>query len=106
MEPIPDEVARALVAAEAPSLLPSLSMAPVAAASLCSVYKAEVDGRPVAVKVQRPGIVAQVAADAYLLRLAALGVERLKSNGRRIVQAEVSHCFHLEALEWRRVLVV
>jgi hypothetical protein len=50
--PIPDEVARALVAAEAPSLLPSLSASPVAAASLCSVYKAEVDGAPVAVKVR------------------------------------------------------
>ena len=51
VEPIPDEIARALVAAEAPSLLPSLSTSPVAAASLCSVYKAEVDGKPVAVKV-------------------------------------------------------
>ena len=53
--PIPNQLAREIVASHAPELMGSLSSLPVAAASLCSVYKAVVGGKDVAVKVQRPG---------------------------------------------------
>merc|ERR1719163_1184484 len=45
---------------------------PVAAASLGQVYKAKLkDGRDVAVKVQRPNILEQVALDMHLIRVGA-----------------------------------
>lgn len=47
---------------------------PVAAASIGQVYKASVQGRPVAVKVQRPDVREQVTLDLYVIRrLAGLG---------------------------------
>ena len=47
-----------------------ISPEPVAAASLGQVYKAKLkkDGTEVAIKVQRPGIMKQIALDMYLLR--------------------------------------
>ena len=51
------------------SLLSKISDEPVAAASLGQVYKATMkDGREVAVKVQRPNIMNQIALDMHLLR--------------------------------------
>lgn len=50
------------------SVLTSISDEPVAAASLGQVYKATMrDGREVAVKVQRPHIMNQIALDMHLL---------------------------------------
>ncbi|CAK0859688.1 unnamed protein product [Prorocentrum cordatum] len=47
---------------------------PVASASIGQVYKATMDGREVAVKVQRPDVREQVTLDLYVIRrLAALG---------------------------------
>jgi len=87
--PIPNKTAREIVASQAPGLMESLSATPVAAASLCSVYKAVVGGRPVAVKVQRPGLREMIAADARLLRLGASAVEGIQgADGQRIVRAE------------------
>lgn len=51
------------------SVLKKISGEPVAAASLGQVYKATFkDGREVAVKVQRPNIMNQIALDMHLLR--------------------------------------
>ncbi len=51
------------------SVLKTISDEPVAAASLGQVYKATLkDGREVAVKVQRPNIMNQIALDMHLLR--------------------------------------
>jgi predicted unusual protein kinase regulating ubiquinone biosynthesis (AarF/ABC1/UbiB family) len=52
----------------APALLAHLSPEPIAAASLGQVYKAELDGSPVAVKVQRPAITERIALDMLLVR--------------------------------------
>jgi predicted unusual protein kinase regulating ubiquinone biosynthesis (AarF/ABC1/UbiB family) len=57
---------------------------PVAAASLAQVHRARlVDGRDVAVKVQRPGIDAQVRADLAALQELAAFVDRHTETGRR-----------------------
>lgn len=51
------------------SVLSKISDEPVAAASLGQVYKATMkDGREVAIKVQRPDIMNQIALDMHLLR--------------------------------------
>jgi len=89
--PMSPEEARAQVAAElgAPpeDLFARFESAPAAAASLGQVHRAVLpDGRPVAVKIQYPGIAAQVAADLKLLRrsLAAqklAGADLLRQRG-------------------------
>jgi predicted unusual protein kinase regulating ubiquinone biosynthesis (AarF/ABC1/UbiB family) len=59
-------------AADAPGqpLFAELSSRPVAAASLAQVYYAKTwDGQELALKVQRPGLVRQVALDMYVLRI-------------------------------------
>jgi hypothetical protein len=72
---------RDIVAVELPDALSCLTETSagggvaVAAASLAQVYRGTLNGRDVAVKVQRPGIAARVAADATLLRAAAKAVE-------------------------------
>jgi predicted unusual protein kinase regulating ubiquinone biosynthesis (AarF/ABC1/UbiB family) len=82
MEAADIDLARAIVAKECPKVLHVLDGGKaIAAASLSQVYKGEVDGRVVAVKVQRPGIAARVAADAALLRIAAKVLEA--TAGRR-----------------------
>ncbi|GMI40129.1 hypothetical protein TrCOL_g12991 [Triparma columacea] len=54
------------------SFFTSISDTPVASASLAQVYKAvTLDGRTVAVKVQRPNVLSQVSKDLYVLRRAA-----------------------------------
>lgn len=58
---------------------------PVAAASLAQAHPATLlDGRPVAVKVLRPGIERRVAADSAVLALAARLVERWGAPIRRL----------------------
>jgi predicted unusual protein kinase regulating ubiquinone biosynthesis (AarF/ABC1/UbiB family) len=54
------------------SIFKSISDEPLAAASIGQVYKGVLkDGRTVAVKVQRPAILDEIALDLYLLRLLA-----------------------------------
>ena len=57
-------------ASELSTIFTALSPAPLAAASIGQVYKGRLhDGRTVAVKVQRPNILDQIALDLYLLRI-------------------------------------
>lgn len=58
-------------------LFAHLSAEPVAAASLAQVYYAKTwDGQELAIKVQRPGLLRNVALDMYVLRLALDGLRR------------------------------
>jgi len=64
---------------------------PVAAATLGQVYKAKVKGRDVAVKVQRPDILAPVAADSLILRTGAAALEMVRNplTGERVLKPEL-----------------
>ncbi|GKY99585.1 hypothetical protein MPSEU_000912800 [Mayamaea pseudoterrestris] len=44
------------------------SKGPIASASIGQVYKASLDGKHVAVKVQRPNVLAEIALDLYIVR--------------------------------------
>ena len=57
---------------------------PLASASLGQVHRATLrDGRPVAVKIQRPGILEQVLADLTVLDEIAAFVDRHTTVGKR-----------------------
>ena len=81
----PTEVARDIISAELGKPCDTVFSGidkPVAAASLGQVYKASLsDGRQVAVKVQRPGIVQQVALDMHLIRTSAPLIKALGAPG-------------------------
>jgi ubiquinone biosynthesis protein len=63
---------------------------PVASASIAQVHFAELkDGREVAVKVLRPGMLAVIDDDLALLRTLAGWVERLSADGKRLKPREV-----------------
>ena len=62
-------------------LFAELSNEPVAAASLGQVYKGKtLDGRTVAVKVQRPGSLRSVSTDVYLLRWGLKAIKEAAST--------------------------
>ena len=66
----------------APPLYAELSDEPVAAASIGQVYKGRtVDGRAVAVKVQRPGVLRQIAMDLHIARITLIWIEESGLNG-------------------------
>jgi ubiquinone biosynthesis protein len=63
---------------------------PVASASIAQVHFATLhDGREVAVKVLRPGMLEVIDKDLGLLRIVARWVERLSPDGRRLKPREV-----------------
>ncbi|MBS1157030.1 MAG: ubiquinone biosynthesis regulatory protein kinase UbiB [Proteobacteria bacterium] len=63
---------------------------PMASASVAQVHYAELhDGRHVAVKVLRPGIMPVIESDLALLNLLAIWVEKLFADGRRLRPREV-----------------
>jgi len=68
----------------------SFEITPVASASVAQVHFAELpDGTPVAVKVLRPGIRRVIEHDLALMRTAAMLIERLWRDGRRLRPREV-----------------
>lgn len=59
-----------------------LTPEPVAAASLAQVYRAEThDGKMLAIKVQRPQLLRQIAADMYVLRIGLDTLRRMWGSG-------------------------
>ncbi len=63
---------------------------PVASASIAQVHFAQLkDGREVAVKVLRPGMLDVIDDDLALLRTLAVWVERLSADGKRLKPREV-----------------
>ena len=71
-------------------LFASFETEPVASASIAQVHFATLkDGREVAVKVLRPGMLAVIDDDLTLLHTLARWVERLSSDGKRLKPREV-----------------
>jgi len=92
MAPFPQAEAEAAVAAALGQPLREiyLSFGPaVAAASIAQVHRAEVAGRPVAVKVLRPGIERQLRSDLDTLYFAARTAERHSAEARRLRMIQV-----------------
>lgn len=80
---------------ELETFMDSLSVIPVAAASIGQVYKGVLPGYgPVAVKVQRPGVTQMVAADTTLLKSVATWIESLPGlpgqQQRKLVAAKLT----------------
>ena len=71
-------------------LFKSFDRVPVASASIAQVHFAVLhDGREVAVKVLRPGMLEVIESDLDLLRIAAGLIERLWADGKRLKPREV-----------------
>ncbi|MBW8829785.1 MAG: ubiquinone biosynthesis regulatory protein kinase UbiB [Burkholderiales bacterium] len=72
------------------ALFASFEADPVASASIAQVHFATLkDGREVAVKVLRPGMLAVIDDDLSLMRTLARWVERFSADGRRLKPREV-----------------
>lgn len=92
--PFPAAVARTLVekafGRPIEAVFASFEEQPVASASIAQVHFAVLkDGREVAVKVLRPGMLAVIDDDLSLLRTLARWVERLSPDGKRLKPREV-----------------
>ena len=92
--PFPAAASRALVekafGRSVEALFASFDAEPVASASIAQVHFAVLkDGREVAVKVLRPGMLDIIDDDIALLRTLAAWIERLSADGRRLKPREV-----------------
>ena len=75
------------------SIFTELSVEPMAAASIGQVYKGTLlDGRQVAVKVQRPSILDEIALDLYVLRILTPLQTRLSNLINRVPQHGQTAC--------------
>ena len=92
--PFPAAVSRVLVekafGRRIEEVFSSFDAEPVASASIAQVHFAVLkDGREVAVKVLRPGMLEVIEQDMSLLHLLARWVERLSADGKRLKPREV-----------------
>jgi ubiquinone biosynthesis protein len=92
--PFPAAQARALVekgfGKRIDDLFASFETEPVASASIAQVHFAKLkDGRDVAVKVLRPGMLDVIDDDLRLLHMIARWIERLSADGKRLKPREV-----------------
>lgn len=92
--PFPSEqVQRILLEAygtDAPAVLAEFDPVPVASASVAQVHFATLaNGQPVAVKLLRPGIASVIVKDLALLDVAAMMLEKLWADGKRLRPREV-----------------
>ena len=92
--PFPSEEAAACIesslGAPTSTLFASFDADPVASASIAQVHFAVLhDGREVAVKVLRPGMLDVIDQDLSLMRVLAALIERLAPDGRRLKPREV-----------------
>ena len=92
--PFPAAVSRVLVekafGRRIEEVFASFDAEPVASASIAQVHFAVLkDGREVAVKVLRPGMLEVIEQDMSLLHLLARWVERLSADGKRLKPREV-----------------
>lgn len=87
------------------ALFDSMEMQPVAGASLGMVFKAIVEGTPVAVKVQRPEVAENIALDCYIVRCLAHAATLLlgsRTDFRQAVDEYASRLF--EELDYKNEL--
>lgn len=103
VEPVPFDAIRAVVEDELGARIgrayAEFDEAPLGSASLAQVHRARLrDGRAVAVKVQRPGIVDGIRTDLDLLQGIAARADRYTDLGHRVGFAEWVH-------EFRRTLL-
>jgi len=83
-------IVRDALGAPVETLFASFEMTPTASASIAQVHFATLhDGREVAVKVLRPGMLAVIEKDLRLLRVLAALVQRLSPDGPRLKPREV-----------------
>ncbi|WP_255992332.1 ubiquinone biosynthesis regulatory protein kinase UbiB [Chitinolyticbacter albus] len=83
-------VIEAALGAPVDTLYAEFERQPVASASIAQVHRARLpDGRKVAVKVLRPGILPVIESDLALMRVMAALVERLFVDGKRLRPREV-----------------
>ena len=109
-EPFPYDDVVAIIEAElgarVSKAFATFDPAPIAAASLGQVHRATMrDGRPVAVKVQRPGIEEQIITDLESIAEIAAFVDRHSETGRRFGFAAMAAEFRvamLHELDYRR----
>ena len=92
--PFPAETARALVeqayGRSIDAIFTRFDAQPVASASIAQVHFAQLkDGREVAVKVLRPGMLAVIDDDLSLMRTIARWVDRFSADGKRLKPREV-----------------
>lgn len=111
MPPFPSDEAKEVLRREwgqsINGILSEITDEPVASASIGQVYKGKLkDGREVAVKVQRPGILAEIALDLHVLRVLTPIQTFLQNaaNGRKTVQEDIDAAISLVD-EWGRGFV-